>query len=78
MPKSKAGAANRRGVDSRRFEEVSKNSGQIVKDAAALLDEELAAGRRPNKCNSGSASKGASTLPTSATPYNDFRPMPTK
>lgn len=44
MPKSKAGAANRRGADSRRFEEVSKSSAQIVKDAAALLDEELAAG----------------------------------
>ena len=44
MPKSKAGTANRRGADSRRFEQVSKSSAQIVKDAATLLDEELAAG----------------------------------
>jgi hypothetical protein len=44
MPKSKAGAANRRGADSRRFEEVSRSSAQIAKDAAALLDDELAAG----------------------------------
>jgi len=44
MPKSKAGTANRRNRNSRRLEEVSKSSAQIVKDAAALLDEELAAG----------------------------------
>ena len=44
MPKSKAGTANRRGADPRRFEEVSKSPAQIVKDAAALLDEKLAAG----------------------------------
>jgi hypothetical protein len=52
MPKSKAGTAgqrsdakgNRRSPNASRFEEVSKNSAQIVKDAAALLDEELAAG----------------------------------
>ena len=76
MPKSKAGTISRRGADSRRFEEV-KGSAQIVKDAVALLDERLAAGiQRPNNCNSGSASKGASTLPTAATRYNDFRPMP--
>jgi hypothetical protein len=44
MPKSKARTANRRGADSRRFEEISNSSAQVVKDAAALLDEELAAG----------------------------------
>lgn len=44
MPKSKAGSANRRSAKSDRFEEVSKSTAQIVKDAAALLDEELAAG----------------------------------
>jgi hypothetical protein len=44
MPKSKAGTANRKGADFRRFEEIGKSPAQIVKDAAALLDEELAAG----------------------------------
>jgi hypothetical protein len=52
MPKSKPGntsqrsdaKSNRRSANSGRFEEVSKSSAQIVKDAAALLDEELAAG----------------------------------
>lgn len=52
MPKSKSGNATQRaaakgssrGANSGRFEEVSKSSAQIVKDAAALLDEELAAG----------------------------------
>lgn len=52
MPKSKAGNAgqqsglkgNRRTANSGRFEEISKSTAQIVKDAAALLDEELAAG----------------------------------
>jgi len=44
MPKSKARTANRRGGNSSRFEAVSQSSAQIVKDAAALLDEELAAG----------------------------------
>jgi hypothetical protein len=44
MPKAKAGTANRRSANSGRFEEVSKSTAQIVKDAAALLDEELAAG----------------------------------
>jgi hypothetical protein len=44
MPKSKARTANRRGADSRRCEEISNSSAQVVKDAAALLDEELAAG----------------------------------
>src|SRR5215469_3675572 len=44
MPKPKAGTTNRRSAKSSRFEDVSKSSAQIVKDAAALLDEELAAG----------------------------------
>ena len=44
MPKAKAGSANRRSANSGRLEEVSKSTAQIVKDAAALLDEELAAG----------------------------------
>jgi hypothetical protein len=44
MPKAKAKTASRRSANSGRFEEVSKSSAQIVKDAAALLDEELAAG----------------------------------
>jgi hypothetical protein len=49
MPKSKAtGQAGRsrnpKSASSGRFEQVSKSTSQIVKDAAALLDEELAAG----------------------------------
>ena len=52
MPKVKAtGQAgpgkttrNPKGAASGRFEQVSKSTSQIVKDAAALLDEELAAG----------------------------------
>lgn len=52
MPKSKArntaqrtdASRSKRGVDAGRLEEVSKSTAQIVKDAAALLDEELAAG----------------------------------
>jgi hypothetical protein len=52
MPKSKgtdkAGAAksgrNPKSASSGRFEQMSKSTSQIVKDAAALLDEELAAG----------------------------------
>jgi hypothetical protein len=44
MPKAKAGSTNKRSAKSGRLEEVSKSTAQIVKDAAALLDEELAAG----------------------------------
>jgi NADH:ubiquinone oxidoreductase subunit C len=52
MPKSKgtdkAGSPksgqNPRSASSKRFEQVSNSTSQIVKDAAALLDEELAAG----------------------------------
>ncbi len=52
MPRSKAQKtaqrpeAGRKGKSAAtgRFEEVSKSTAQIVKDAAALLDEELAAG----------------------------------
>ena len=36
--------ANRKSASAGRFENVSKSTAQIVKDAAALLDEELAAG----------------------------------
>src|SRR5215467_12958356 len=49
MPKAKAGTGNRRSANSGRFEEVSKSTAQIVKDAAALLDEELAAGVKAAK-----------------------------
>jgi hypothetical protein len=44
MPKAKAGSTKKRSANSGRLEEVSKSTAQIVKDAAALLDEELAAG----------------------------------
>lgn len=52
MPRSKAENTaqrsnpnpNRKGADSGRFDRISKSTAQIVKDAAALLDEELAAG----------------------------------
>lgn len=52
MPKSKgtdktsarSASRNPNSASSGRFEQVSKSTSQIVKDAAALLDEELAAG----------------------------------
>ena len=51
MAKSKAQNTSQRGgakgadrSSGKRFEQVSKSTSQIVKDAAALLDEELAAG----------------------------------
>jgi len=51
MPKSKGKTSqrsdrkdNREGAGSARFEGISKRTAQIAKDAAALLDEELAAG----------------------------------
>ena len=51
MPKSKGKTSqrsdrknNRKGAGSARFEGISKSTAHIVKDAAALLDEELAAG----------------------------------
>jgi len=57
MPKSKAGTAgqrsnatgDKRGANSGRFEAVSKSTAQIVQDAAALLDEELATGIKAAK-----------------------------
>ena len=52
MPRSKAtgnagqgdSTRNRKSASSGRFEQMSKSTSQIVQDAAALLDEELAAG----------------------------------
>ena len=83
MPKSQGKTSqrsdrkdNRKGAGSARFEGISKSTAQIVKDAAALLDEELAAGivaanqvqRRFRK-----------DIPrTSAKHCRGFRPTPTR
>jgi len=86
MPKSKGKTSqrsdrkdNRKGAASARFEGISKRTAQIAKDAAALLDEELAAGIVAANRVRGVSARIDGLIPrTSAKHCRGFRPTPTR